>query len=152
MNATLLIGTTAEVVAFASAVFLVGVTVKNYANLPETIATHFGLRGEPNGWGPRGVVLIMPIVGVVLFLTLTALNPIVGLDRFVLGPGAAQSPTITVAVLAGAVMLTAAVSQAMIAFILGQTRRMASPTFILVVVFAALAIALASYFESMSVR
>jgi hypothetical protein len=94
----------------------------------------------------------MPIVGIFLFLTLTALNPIVGLDRIVLGPGAAQSPTITVAVLAGAVMLTAAVSHAMIAFNLGQTRRMASPAFILVVVFAALSIAMALYFKDLARR
>jgi uncharacterized membrane protein len=146
MNATLLVGTLAEVVAFASVVFLVGVTVKNYANLPETIATHFGLRGEPNGWGPRGVVLVMPIIGVFLFLTLTAMNPVVGLGVIFLGAAAAQVPAITTLALTGGVVLTAAVGRAMIAFNLGESPRLASPVFVVVVVVAAVGLAFASYF------
>jgi len=152
MNATLLIGALAEVVAFISVVLLVGVTIKNYANLPETIATHFGLRGEPNGWGPRGVVLVMPIIGVFLFLTLTALNPVVGLGTIFLGAAAAQVPAITMMALTGGVVLTAAVGRAMIAFNLGESPRLASPVFVVVVVVAAVALAFASYFAASANR
>lgn len=152
MNAALLVGTLAEVVAFASVVFLVGVTVKNYAILPETIATHFGLRGEPNGWGPRGVVLVMPIIGVFLFVTLTALNPVVGLGTVFLGAAAAQVPAMTTLALTGGVVLTAAVGRAMIAFNLGESRTLASPVFVVVVVIAAVGLAFASFFAASAHR
>lgn len=39
-----------------------------WKSLPETIPIHFGLSGEPDGWGPRGMLLILPAVGVVLSL------------------------------------------------------------------------------------
>lgn len=152
MSTTLLIGALAEVGAFIAVVLLVGVTVKNYANLPETIATHFGLRGEPNGWGPRGVVLMMPIIAVALFVTLTVINPVVGIGTILLGPAAAKDPDITAIALAGGVVLTAAVGRALIAFNLGQSQRMASPGFILAVIFGALAFALASYFSALAHR
>jgi len=153
MNDTLLIGTLAEVVAFASVVFLVGVTVKNYATLPETIATHFGFRGEPNGWGPRGVVLVVPIVGVFLFLTLTALNPVLGIGTLFLGPAAAaQVPAVTTLALTGGVVLTAAVGRAMIAFNLGESRSLASPVFVVVIVVAAIGLAFASFFAASAQR
>jgi multisubunit Na+/H+ antiporter MnhB subunit len=152
MDATLLIGTLAEVVAFASVVFLVGVTVKNYPNLPETIATHFGLRGEPNGWGPRGVVLVMPVIGVFLFLTLTALNPVLGLGTILLGAAAAQVPAVATLALTGGVVLTAAVGRAMIAFNLGETRTLASPVFVVAVLVAAVGLAFASFFAASAHR
>jgi uncharacterized membrane protein len=146
-----LIGAIAEVVGFAAAVFAVGVTVKSYALLPEQIAVHFNLRCEPNRWGPRGTILIFPIIAVVLFITLTLLNPIVGLDTFVLGPGAARNPAVTTLTLAAIIVMMASVTRAMIAFNLGETRRMASPAFFIPIVFGALAIAMALYFDAMSV-
>ena len=139
-------------VAFAAVVFLVGVTAKNYANLPETIATHFGLRGEPNGWGPRGVVLAMPVIAVFLFLTLTALNPVVGIGSLFLGAAAAHIPVIAVAALTGCVVLTAAVGRAMISFNLGETCSLASPVFVAAVVVAAVGLALASFFAASANR
>ena len=152
MSDTLLIGTMAEVVAFLALVLLVGVTVKYYGDLPETIATHFGLSGEPNGWGPRGVVLVMPIVGAFLFLTLTALNPVLGFGAIILGPAGAQVPAFTSLALAGGVVLTTAVGRAMIAFNLGQSRSLASPVFVVAVVIAAVGAAFAAYFASSAHR
>jgi uncharacterized membrane protein len=151
MSDRVLIGAFAEVVGFAAAVFAVGVTVKSYGLLPEQIAVHFNLRGEPNSWGSRGIVLLFPIIAVVTFGLMTVLNPIVGLDRIVLGPGAARDPAATTLILAGMTVLMASVLRAMIAFNLGETRRMASPAFVVVVTFAALAIALALYFDAIAV-
>jgi hypothetical protein len=38
--------------------------------LPDTVAMHFGIHGEPNGWGPNYVnVLIMTGVELLLFLS-----------------------------------------------------------------------------------
>jgi uncharacterized membrane protein len=150
MSDRVLIGALAEVVGFAAAVFAVGVTVKSYALLPERIAVHFNLRCEPNGWGPRGTILIFPIIAVVTFISLTMLNPIVGLDTIVLGPGAARNPAVTTLVFAGVTVLMAAVTRATIAFNLGETRRMAAPGFFLAVTFGVLAIALAAYFGAIA--
>lgn len=145
-----LIGALAEVVGFAAAVFAVGVTVKSYALLPERIAVHFNLHCEANRWGPRGTILIFPIVAVAMFITLTTLNPIVGLDTLVLGSGAARNPAVTTMILAGITVLMAAITRAVIAFNLGETRRMVSPAFLIPVVFGVLAIALAAYFGAIA--
>jgi uncharacterized membrane protein len=146
MNERELIGALAEVVGFAAAVFVVGVTIKSYALLPERIATHFNFHCEPNCWGPRATILAFPIIAVVMFLLLTVLNPIVGLDKLVLGPGAAHNPAVATMSLAGITVLMAGITRAMIAFNLGETRRFASPIFFISVVFGVMAIALAAYF------
>ena len=145
-----LIGAIAEVVGFAAAVFVVGITIKSYPQLPERIAVHFNLHCEPNGWGPRGTVLIFPIVAVVTFVALTMLNPIVGLDRLVLGPGAARDPAVTAVMLAAMTVLMAAVTRGLIAYNLGESRRFASPVLFLAVFFGALAISMALYFKALS--
>ena len=35
-------------------------------NLPETIPTHFDLSGNPNGWGPKQVLILFPIISIAL--------------------------------------------------------------------------------------
>lgn len=46
----------------------------SYAELPETIATHFGRSGEADGWGGKASVLVLAAVMVVLSLALAALS------------------------------------------------------------------------------
>jgi uncharacterized membrane protein len=46
-------------------------TVNFYPSLPETIPTHFGGGGEPDGFGPKTAILGLPIVSTVLYLMLT---------------------------------------------------------------------------------
>lgn len=150
MTDRVLVGALAEVVGFAAAVYVVGITVKSYAVLPERIAVHFNVHCEPNSWGPRATVLIFPIIAVVTFGALTVLNPIVGLDRLIIGPGAARDPAVTTLALAGMTVLMAAVTRGLIAFNLGETRRFAAPVFFLGVFFGALAIAMALYFSALS--
>jgi len=149
MTTPVLIGVLCEVAGFASMMLLVGLTVKTYALLPERIATHFGFRGEPNGWGPRGIALVFPIISVFMFGTLTILNPVVGLGTSMLGPRAARDPIFSTLIVAGILVLTAAVGRAMLGFNLGQTRFFGSPVLYLGLVFAALAFALAFYFEAL---
>ncbi|MBP2381683.1 DUF1648 domain-containing protein [Brachybacterium sacelli] len=48
--------------------------VLSYAELPDTIATHFGLGGEADGWGGKASVLVLAAVMVVLSLALAALS------------------------------------------------------------------------------
>jgi uncharacterized membrane protein len=45
-----------------------------WAVLPHTIPTHFNFAGQPDGWGGKGTLLILPIVSVFLFCTLTILQ------------------------------------------------------------------------------
>jgi uncharacterized membrane protein len=46
-------------------------TIYFYPMLPETIPTHFGGGGEPDGFGPKTAILGLPIVSTVLYLMLT---------------------------------------------------------------------------------
>ena len=42
--------------------------------IPDTIITHWGFSGQPDGWGPKGTIWIIPIVSLVLYLPLTILE------------------------------------------------------------------------------
>lgn len=46
-------------------------TVNFYPLLPETITTHFGGGGEPDGFGSKVTILGLPVVSTVLYLLLT---------------------------------------------------------------------------------
>jgi uncharacterized membrane protein len=148
MTDRVLIGSLCEVAGFAAVLFAVGATAKSYASLPEQVAIHFNLRGEPNGWGPRALVLVFPAVALATFLALTLINPVVGLDTIVLGPGAARNPIATTLIFAFVTVLMAAVSRGVIAFNLGHSRKMASPAVVIVLTFAALVVALSLYFDA----
>jgi len=63
-----------EVLAYLGVFLLVGISVYYYPRLPETIPQHFNIKGEPDGWGGKGSLLIMPIIGVVLFTLLSVLS------------------------------------------------------------------------------
>jgi uncharacterized membrane protein len=51
------------IISFASAFYF-------YPELPETIVTHWGVYGEPNGFSHKGMVLILPIISMFAFLLL----------------------------------------------------------------------------------
>jgi uncharacterized membrane protein len=42
--------------------------------LPNSIPTHYGWKGEPNGWGPKWTMLLMPGFALVLYLLLSVLS------------------------------------------------------------------------------
>ena len=42
--------------------------------IPDTIITHWGFSGQPDGWGPKGTIWIIPVVSLVLYLPLTMLE------------------------------------------------------------------------------
>lgn len=46
-------------------------TVNFYPMLPDSIPTHFGGGGEPDGFGPKETILGLPLVSTVLYLLLT---------------------------------------------------------------------------------
>ena len=45
-----------------------------YQILPETIPTHYNLKGEIDDWGSKGTIFILPAIGLVLYIGLTVLN------------------------------------------------------------------------------
>ena len=42
--------------------------------IPDTIITHWGFSGQPDGWGPKGTIWIIPVVSLVLYLPLTIME------------------------------------------------------------------------------
>lgn len=48
--------------------------IVNYMELPDTIATHFNGAGEPDGYGSRQTVWIIPIIATVMYIGLFILN------------------------------------------------------------------------------
>ncbi len=47
------------------AIVLVAFSVWGYVRLPDTIPTHFGLDGKPDGYGSRVTFLVMPAIAVI---------------------------------------------------------------------------------------
>ena len=46
----------------------------NYMDLPDTIATHFNGAGEPDGFGSKHTIWIIPIIATVMYIGLFILN------------------------------------------------------------------------------
>lgn len=58
--------------------FMLAVFARDYGTAPAIVATHFGVSGAPDAWGPKSTFLIFPIVGLVVFV-LAVLMTIFGL-------------------------------------------------------------------------
>lgn len=57
----------------ALAVFWIFVSYA-YSVMPETIPTHFNLAGEADGFGDKGTIFLMPIIGTLLFIVLSVVQ------------------------------------------------------------------------------
>lgn len=57
----------ALVAAVLGVVAIFVVFAVEYAQMPETVPTHFGATGVPNGWGPKATLMLFPILGLVFF-------------------------------------------------------------------------------------
>jgi hypothetical protein len=51
-----------------------------YRFLPARIPIHFGFRGEPDGWGKRGMIWLLPIISV-LMVAFVAAVPLIPSDK-----------------------------------------------------------------------
>ena len=47
-------------------IFLVGMVLFYYNQLPDRIPVHFGADGTPNGWAGKGMMLVLLLVALVL--------------------------------------------------------------------------------------
>jgi hypothetical protein len=51
-----------------------GVVLRAWNQLPAQVPTHFDASGAADAWGPRSSLLVVPTIGVLLYLLLTALS------------------------------------------------------------------------------
>jgi hypothetical protein len=60
-----------EVPAVAGWLAGVAWVAAHWAGLPERVPVHFGLSGQADAWGPKGMIALVPAVATFLFVTLT---------------------------------------------------------------------------------
>lgn len=59
--------------ATAGVLLLLGAVLFAWQQLPERIPAHFGITGEPDAWGSKGSIMILPAVGLILYASMMAL-------------------------------------------------------------------------------
>lgn len=62
----------AEAVAILGAIACISLILVYWQLLPATIPTHFNIAGQVNGYGPKAVILYPMVLGIVIYLALTA--------------------------------------------------------------------------------
>ena len=60
-----------ELVSLFLVVLAFYIALSNYSALPDTIPTHFDANGNPDDWGGKGTIILLPIINAVSFLFLT---------------------------------------------------------------------------------
>lgn len=63
-----------ELLGFIMFILLWVITLSLYSKFPERIPTHFNFSGQPDDYGNKVVVLILPIIGSFIFVGLTLIN------------------------------------------------------------------------------
>ena len=63
-----------EVAGICATLVLLVLPFVYYRDLPDEIPTHFGLRGMPDGFGNKGSIWALPIIGLLLYTGLSLLN------------------------------------------------------------------------------
>lgn len=55
-------------------IYMIAQLIIEYPGLNQNVPTHFGANGNPDSWGDKSSMLIIPIVAIILYSGLTALN------------------------------------------------------------------------------
>lgn len=50
------------------------VVLASWSDLPERLPMHFDMAGQPNRWGPRGELFVLPTISFVLLVSMAALS------------------------------------------------------------------------------
>jgi uncharacterized membrane protein len=58
-----------EALSLAGLVIMAFMIVKVWAVLPDTIPSHFNAAGQPDGYGGKGSLIMLPLMGLVLYMT-----------------------------------------------------------------------------------
>ncbi len=65
---------TFEFIGWLSILAIWVLTVTNYADLPDTIPTHYDGAGQADGFGGKATILTLPLIATILFVGMTILN------------------------------------------------------------------------------
>lgn len=63
-----------EFAAFAFLVVLIVLPLINITSMPETIPVHFNAAGQPDGYGSRSTLFLLPVIGTFMYLMMTILE------------------------------------------------------------------------------
>ncbi|MEL7566816.1 MAG: DUF1648 domain-containing protein [Dehalobacterium sp.] len=63
-----------DAASLAGLSLIAGFLLRFWPVLPETIPTHFGFSGQPDAWGSKTTLLILPLTGLVLYVILTGVG------------------------------------------------------------------------------
>jgi uncharacterized membrane protein len=60
--------------AIASWMSGLAVVLSSWSDLPERLPMHFDMAGQPNRWGPRGELFVLPTISFVLLISMAVLS------------------------------------------------------------------------------
>jgi uncharacterized membrane protein len=63
-----------EIAGWFALTLLVGLALVTFFQLPDTIPTHFNVKGEADSYGSKASIFTLPLIGTVMFIGLTILN------------------------------------------------------------------------------
>ncbi|MBE9489968.1 MAG: DUF1648 domain-containing protein [Bacteroidetes bacterium] len=63
-----------DLISLVLLIFIITYTLMVYADLPETISTHFNAQGEADGFGSKLTIWILPSIGLAMFIGLYFMN------------------------------------------------------------------------------
>ena len=62
-----------KIIAAAGLIVMIAMPLFYYGSLPDEIPRHYNFIGQPDGFGPKTMIWILPIIGLAAFLLLTFL-------------------------------------------------------------------------------
>ena len=63
-----------EILGICAILILVGLPLYYYGELPDRIPSHYGPDGKPDDYSGKGILWLLPVIGVILFLGMQILN------------------------------------------------------------------------------
>lgn len=63
-----------EYIGLLGLIVLIALPLYYYGSLPDTIPSHFGSDGTPDDWSGKGMIWLLPGIGVIMYIGLTILN------------------------------------------------------------------------------
>jgi len=60
-----------EIVSLGGLILMLYLILSTYSSLPDTMPHHFGIDGKPDAYGPKKILMILPLVSIFLFALLT---------------------------------------------------------------------------------
>lgn len=63
-----------ELVSLAGIIYIAYVLLQNWGSIPDKVPSHFGLDGYPDSYSAKSSLLLLPIIGLFVYLTLTVLD------------------------------------------------------------------------------